>query len=90
MKVHLEYWKYWSPGKEFKEVHDSPKYTNLQGDPFKRGRGIVRGYDEWFARTFSSVSLAEKEALKLVYVTTRLKKNLRDDISGYLTAGAKH
>jgi len=87
----LEYWKYWSPGKEFKEVHDSPKYTNLQGDPFKRGRGtVVRGYDEWFARTFSSVSLAEKEALKLVYVTTRLKKNLRDDISGYLTAGAKH
>jgi len=87
----LEYWKYWSPGKEFKEVHNTPKYTNLQGDPFKRGRGtVVRGYDEWFARTFSSVSLAEKEALKLVYVTTRLKKNLRDDISGYLTAGAKH
>ena len=87
----LEYWKYWSPGKEFKEVHNTYKYTNLQGDPFKRGRGtVVRGYDEWFARTFSSVSLAEKEALKLVYVTTRLKKNLRDDISGYLTAGAKH
>ncbi len=87
----LEYWKYWSPGKEFKEVHNTPKYTNLQGDPFKRGRGtVVRGYDEWFARTFSSVSLEEKEALKLVYVTTRLKKNLRDDISGYLTAGAKH
>ena len=87
----LEYWKYWSPGKEFKEVHNTSKYTNLQGDPFKRGRGtVVRGYDEWFARTFSSVSLAEKEALKLVYVTTRLKKNLRDDISGYLTAGAKH
>ena len=87
----LEYWNYWSPGKEFKEVHNTPKYTNLQGDPFKRGRGtVVRGYDEWFARTFSSVSLEEKEALKLVYVTTRLKKNLRDDISGYLTAGAKH
>ena len=87
----LEYWKYWSPGKEFKEVHNTYKYTNLQGDPFKRGRGtVVRGYDEWFARTFASVSLAEKEALKLVYVTTRLKKNLRDDVSGYLTAGAKH
>jgi len=87
----LEYWKYWSPSKEFREVQNSAKYNNLQGDPFKRGRGtVVRTYDDWFARAFSSVSLEEKEALKLVYVTTRLKKNLRDDISGYLTAGAKH
>ena len=39
----------------------------------------------------ASYSLEEKEALKLVYVTTQLKKeNLRDDISGYLTAGAQH
>ena len=87
----LDYWKYWSPSKEFRETQNSPKYNNLQGDPFKRGRGtVVRTYDDWFARAFSSVSLEEKEALKLVYVTTRLKKNLRDDISGYLTAGAKH
>ena len=87
----LDYWKYWSPSKEFREVQNNAKYSNLQGDPFKRGRGtVVRTYDDWFARAFSSVSLEEKEALKLVYVTTRLKKNLRDDISGYLTAGAKH
>ena len=60
-----------------------------QGDPFKRGRGtVVRTYDDWFARTLSAYSLDEKEALKLVYVTTRLKKNLRDDISSYLVAGA--
>jgi hypothetical protein len=87
----IEYWKYWTPSKEFKDLHKVGKYGNIQRDPFKRGRGtVVRGYEEWFARVFSSVSLEEKEALKLVYVTTRLKKNLRDDISGYLTAGAKH
>ena len=34
--------------------------------------------------------MEEKEALKVVYITTRLKRNLRDDISGYLTAGAQH
>ena len=86
-----EYWKYWTPSKEFKDLHKVGKYANIQRDPFKRGRGtVIRGYEEWFARVFSSVSLEEKEALKLVYVTTRLKKNLRDDISGYLTAGAKH
>ena len=38
----------------------------------------------------SAYSVEEREALKLVYVTTRLKKNLTNDISGYLTAGAKY
>ena len=51
---------------------------------------IKRTFEDWRARTFASYSIEEKEALKLVYVTTRLKRNLRDDISGYLTAGAQH
>ena len=51
---------------------------------------IKRDYGDWFARTMSAYSIEEKEALKLVYITTRLKRNLRDDISGYLTAGAQH
>ena len=85
------YWKYWTPSKEFKNMHKSGIYNNIQRDPFKRGRGeIVRSFDDWQARTLSAYSLEEKEALKLTYVTTRVKKNLRDDISGYLTAGAKH
>ena len=85
------YWQYWTPSKEFKNMHKSGIYNNIQRDPFKRGRGeIVRSFDDWQARTLSAYSLEEKEALKLTYVTTRVKKNLRDDISGYLTAGAKH
>ena len=91
MGLPVGYWKYWTPSKEFKDLHKMGKYANIQRDVFKRGRGeVVRGYEDWFARTLSAYSLEEKEALKLVYVTTRVKKNLRDDISGYLTAGAKH
>ena len=91
MGLPIGYWQYWTPSKEFKDLHKMGKYANIQRDVFKRGRGeVVRGYEDWFARTLSAYSLEEKEALKLVYVTTRVKKNLRDDISGYLTAGAKH
>ena len=88
----LEYWKYWSPSKEFKDAHANGVYENkITQDPFKRGRGeIKRTFQDWRARTFASYSLEEKEALKVVYITTRLKRNLRDDISGYLTAGAQH
>ena len=87
----LEYWKYWTPSKEFKDIHRMGKYSNVTKDPFKRGRGEYRrDFGDWFARTMSSYSIEEKEALKLVYITTRLKRNLRDDISGYLTAGAQH
>ena len=88
----LEYWKYWSPSKEFKDAHANGIYENkITQDPFKRGRGeIKRTFQDWRARTFASYSLEEKEALKVVYITTRLKRNLRDDISGYLTAGAQH
>jgi hypothetical protein len=86
------YWKYWSPSKEFKDAHKNGIYENrITQDPFKRGRGeIKRTFQDWRARTFASYSLEEKEALKVVYITTRLKRNLRDDISGYLTAGAQH
>ena len=86
------YWKYWSPSKEFKDAHLNGIYENkITQDPFKRGRGeIKRTFQDWRARTFASYSLEEKEALKVVYITTRLKRNLRDDISGYLTAGAQH
>jgi hypothetical protein len=67
------------------------KYLNVTQDPFKRGRGVYRrNFKDWFARTMSAYSVEEREALKLVYVTTRLKKNLTNDISGYLTAGAKY
>ena len=87
----LEYWKYWTPSKEFKDIHRMGKYSNVTKDPFKRGRGEYRrDFGDWFARTMSSYSIEEKEALKVVYITTRLKRNLRDDISGYLTAGAQH
>ena len=85
------YWKYWTPSTEFKDAHSTGIYENIVKNPFKRGRGqIKRTFSDWRARTFASYSLEEKEALKLVYVTTRLKRNLRDDISGYLTAGAQH
>jgi len=91
MGLPIGYWQYWTPSKEFKNMHKSGIYNNIQRDPFKRGRGeLVRSFDDWQARTLSAYSLEEKEALKLTYVTTRVKKNLRDDISGYLTAGAKH
>ena len=76
---------------EFKNAHSTGTYENVVRNPFKRGRGqIKRTFEDWRARTFASYSIEEKEALKLVYVTTRLKRNLRDDISGYLTAGAQH
>jgi len=85
------YWKYWTPSSEFKNAHSTGAYENIVRNPFKRGRGqIKRTFEDWRARTFASYSIEEKEALKLVYVTTRLKRNLRDDISGYLTAGAQH
>ena len=85
------YWKYWTPSSEFKNAHSTGTYENVVRNPFKRGRGqIKRTFEDWRARTFASYSIEEKEALKLVYVTTRLKRNLRDDISGYLTAGAQH
>ncbi|ASF00447.1 hypothetical protein [uncultured virus] len=85
------YWKYWTPSSEFKNAHSTGGYENVVRNPFKRGRGqIKRTFEDWRARTFASYSIEEKEALKLVYVTTRLKRNLRDDISGYLTAGAQH
>ena len=85
------YWKYWTPSSEFKELHTNSIYENIVKNPFKRGRGqIKRTFADWRARTFASYSIEEKEALKLVYITTRLKRNLRDDISGYLTAGAQH
>ena len=85
------YWKYWTPSKEFKDLHKMGKYLNVTQDPFKKGRGVYRrNFKDWFARTMSSYSVEEREALKLVYVTTRLKKNLTNDISGYLTAGAKY
>ena len=85
------YWKYWTPSTEFKDAHSTGAYENVVKNPFKRGRGqLKRTFADWRARTFASYSIEEKEALKLVYVTTRLKRNLRDDISGYLTAGAQH
>ena len=85
------YWKYWTPSKEFKDLHKMGKYLNVTRDPFKKGRGVYRrNFQDWFARTMSAYSVEEREALKLVYVTTRLKKNLTDDISGYLTAAAKY
>ena len=85
------YWKYWTPSSEFKDAHSTGVYENVVKNPFKRGRGqLKRTFADWRARTFASYSIEEKEALKLVYVTTRLKRNLRDDISGYLTAGAQH
>jgi len=87
----IQYWRYWTPTKEFKDIHKMGKHLNVTRDPFKRGRGeFKRDYGDWFARTMSAYSIEEKEALKIVYITTRLKRNLRDDISGYLTAGAQH
>ena len=84
------YWKFWGLDKESADVFKYPNY-GPQRDPFKRGRGeVVRTFADWRARTLSAYSLEEKEALKLVYVTTRLKSNLRDDISSYLVAGAHH
>ena len=84
------YWKFWSLKNESEDVFKYPNY-GPQRDPFKRGRGeVIRTFGDWRARTLSAYSLDEKEALKLVYVTTRLKSNLRDDISSYLVAGAHH
>jgi len=84
------YWKFWSLKNESEDIFKYPNY-GPQRDPFKRGRGeIIRTFGDWRARTLSAYSLDEKEALKLVYVTTRLKSNLRDDISSYLVAGAHH
>ena len=86
----VNYWKFWSLKNESEDIFKYPNY-GPQRDPFKRGRGeVIRTFGDWRARTLSAYSLDEKEALKLVYVTTRLKSNLRDDISSYLVAGAHH
>jgi len=84
------YFKFWDLTKEDKDIFKYPGY-GPQRDPFKKGRGeVVRTFQDWKARTLSAYSLEEKEALKISYVTTRLKSNLQGDISTYLTAGAHH
>ena len=58
----------------------------------KRGRKergtIKRGSNDWVARFFSMRSLEEREALRFIYVTTQLNKNLKFDIDTIVTKAA--
>ena len=56
-----------------------------QGGPYnnwkKKGRGeYPRSSFDWYARKWAARSIYEQEALKTVYVGTRLKRNLKHNI----------
>ena len=74
-------------------IRDRYKYTQYGPvrDVFKKGRGeLYRTAADWRARTLTSYSLRERELLKLIYVTTRVKGNIQRNTDGLISAGAQH
>ena len=86
----LAYWKEWDLTSENKNVYKYTQYGPVR-DVFKKGRGeIFRTAADWRARTLSSYSLRERELLKLVYTTTKIKSDLQLNTDSLISAGAQH
>ena len=86
----LAYWKEWDLTSENKNVYKYTQYGPVK-DVFKKGRGeIFRTAADWRARTLSSYSLRERELLKLVYTTTKIKSDLQLNTDSLISAGAQH
>ena len=84
------YWKEWDLTKENKNIYKYTEYGPVR-DVFKKGRGeLYRTAADWRARTLSSYSLRERELLKLVYTTTRIKSNLQMNTDSVISAGAQY
>ena len=84
------YWKEWDLTKENKNIYKYAEYGPVR-DVFKKGRGeLYRTAADWRARTLTSYSLRERELLKLIYVTTRVKGNIQRNTDGLISAGAQH
>jgi len=84
------YWKEWDLTSENKNVYKYTQYGPVR-DVFKKGRGeIFRTAADWRARTLSSYSLRERELLKLVYTTTKIKSDLQLNTDSLISAGAQH
>jgi hypothetical protein len=84
------YWKEWDLTSENKDVYKYTQYGPVR-DVFKKGRGeLFRTAADWRARTLSSYSLRERELLKLVYTTTKIKSDLQVNTDSLITAGAQH
>ena len=84
------YWKEWDLTKENKNIYKYTQYGPIK-DVFKKGRGeLYRTAADWRARTLSSYSLRERELLKLVFATTKIKSNLQINTDTIISAGAQH
>jgi len=84
------YWREWDLTKENKNAYKYTQYGPVR-DVFKKGRGeLFRTAADWRARTLSSYSLRERELLKLVYTTTKIKSDLQVNTDSIITAGAQH
>ena len=84
------YWKEWDLTTENKDAYKYTQYGPVR-DVFKKGRGeLFRTAADWRARTLSSYSLRERELLKLVYTTTKIKSDLQVNTDSLITAGAQH
>ncbi|MDA1338387.1 MAG: hypothetical protein O2871_03395, partial [bacterium] len=84
------YWKEWDLTTENKDAYKYTQYGPVR-DVFKKGRGeLFRTAADWRARTLSSYSLRERELLKLVYTTTKIKSNLQVNTDSLISAGAQH
>ena len=84
------YWKEWDLTKENKNIYKYTQYGPVK-DVFKKGRGeLYRTAADWRARTLSSYSLRERELLKLVFATTKIKSNLQMNTDSIISAGAQH
>mgnify|MGYP003630275335 FL=1 len=84
------YWKEWDLTTENKDAYKYTQYGPVR-DVFKKGRGeLFRTAADWRARTLSSYSLRERELLKLVYTTTKIKSDLQVNTDSLISAGAQH
>ena len=60
-------------------------------DPFKKSRGVfTRNAHDWLARKMAARSIEEREVIRLVYVATRVKSDLRNTLDTILTTSAHH
>jgi hypothetical protein len=60
-------------------------------DPFKKGRGVhKRNAKDWLARKMSAYTIEEREVTKLMYIATRIKRDLRASLDTVITTSAHH
>ena len=86
----IKYWREWDLTSENKNAYKYTSYGPVK-DVFKKGRGeLYRTAADWRARTLSSYSLRERELLKLVYTTTKIRSDLKVNTDSLISAGAQH